>query len=103
MKINKNFGIFLFFHLVIWSVLPVILRPNLPMDSAEALVWGFVGEWGTNKHPPVSGFFASLIFDLTSQPSSLYMLSQLFIIGGFIYIYKTKILNIICSGFSMFI
>lgn len=88
MKVNKTLGIFLVVHFIIWSVLPIILRPNLPMDSAEALIWGFIGEWGTNKHPPVSGFFANLIYQLTSHPSSLYILSQLFIIGGFIYIYK---------------
>lgn len=88
MKLNKNLYSFLFIHLVIWSILPIIFRPNLPMDSAEALVWGFIGEWGTNKHPPVSGFFANLIYELTSHPSSLYVLSQLFIIGGLIYIYK---------------
>ena len=88
MKLNKSFYLFLICHLIIWSVLPILLRPNLPMDSAEALVWGFIGEWGTNKHPPVSGFFAWLIYNLTSHPASLYVLSQLFIIGGFIYIFK---------------
>lgn len=88
MKSNKTLGIFLVIHFIIWSVLPIILRPNLPMDSAEALVWGFIGEWGTNKHPPVSGFFANLIYEIISHPASLYVLSQLFIIGGFIYIYK---------------
>lgn len=89
MKTNKTLGVFLFLHFIIWSVLPIVLRPNLPMDTSEALVWGFINEWGTNKHPPVSGFFANLIYELTSHPSSLYILSQLFIIGGFIYIYKT--------------
>ncbi len=88
MKINKNFSIFLISHLIIWSILPIILRPNLPMDSSEALIWGFIGEWGTNKHPPLSGFFADIIYSLTTYPSSLYVLSQLFVIGGFIYIYK---------------
>ncbi len=88
MKLNKTFGFFLFIHFLVWSILPIILRPNLPMDSSEALVWGFIGEWGTNKHPPVSGFFASLIYEITSHPASLYVLSQIFIIGGLIYIYK---------------
>ena len=88
MKPAKTLGVFLTLHLIIWSVLPMILRHNLPMDTSEALVWGFIGEWGTNKHPPLSGFFADLIYELTSQPSSLYLLSQLFIVAGFIYIYK---------------
>ena len=88
MKLNKNLCFFIVAHFLIWSILPIILRPNLPMDSAEALVWGFIGEWGTNKHPPVSGFFANLIYGLTSHQASLYVLSQIFIVGGLIYIYK---------------
>ncbi len=88
MKLNKDLSIFLICHFLIWSIIPIILRPNLPMDSAEALVWGFIGEWGTNKHPPMSGFFANLIYQLTNSPSSLYVLSQLFIVGGMIYIYN---------------
>ena len=88
MKLNKNMSIFLIAHFMIWSILPIILRPNLPMDSSEALVWGFIGEWGTNKHPPVSGFFANLIYEVTSHPASLYVLSQIFIVCGLIYIYK---------------
>ena len=88
MKLNKSLGIFLLCHLIVWSVLPIILRPNLPMDSAEALVWGFIGEWGTNKHPPLSGFFADIMYSLTGTPASLYVLSQIFVIGGLFYVYK---------------
>lgn len=88
MKLNKSLSIFLLCHLIVWSVLPMVLRPNLPMDSAEALVWGFIGEWGTNKHPPLSGFFADIMYRLTGTPASLYVLSQLFVVGGLFYVYK---------------
>ena len=88
MKLNKTLFIFLSLHFIIWSILPILLRNNLPMDSAVALVWGFIGEWGTNKHPPLSGFLANLIYQLTHTPYSLYVLSQMMIVGAFIYIYK---------------
>ena len=88
MKLNKSLSIFLLCHFIVWSVLP-LLRPNLPMDSSEALVWGFIGEWGTNKHPPFSGFLADLMYNLSGgHPASLYFLSQLFVVGGLFYIYK---------------
>lgn len=88
MKLNKNLSLFLLCHFLIWSLLP-LLRANLPMDSSEALVWGFVGEWGTNKHPPLSGFLADLAYRLSgNNPYSLYFLSQLLVVGGLIYIYK---------------
>ena len=88
MKLNKNLNIFILCHLIIWSLLPILLRPNLPMDSAEALVWGFAGEWGTNKHPPLSGFLADLIYSVCSHPASVYVLSQILIAGAFVYIYR---------------
>ena len=88
MKSNKTLSLFLLCHLIVWSVLPILLRPNLPMDSAEALIWGFIGEWGTNKHPPLSGFFADIMYRVFDHPASLYVLSQLFIIGGLVYVYK---------------
>lgn len=88
MKSNKILSVFLLCHFVVWSLLPILLRPNLPMDSAEALIWGFIGEWGTNKHPPLSGFFANIMYNIFAHPASLYVLSQLFIVGGLIYVYK---------------
>lgn len=88
MKLNKSLSIFLLCHLIVWSLLPIVLRPNLPMDSAEALVWGFIGEWGTDKHPPLSGFFADIAYRLFQSPAALYVLSQFFVVGGLAYIYK---------------
>ena len=89
MKINKTLSIFLLCHLVVWSILPIILRANLPMDSAEALIWGMVGEWGTNKHPPLSGWLADWFWLFCGKnPQALYILSQVLVIGALIYIYK---------------
>ena len=88
MKQNKQFFIFLGLHVALWSLLPILLRSNLPMDSAEALVWGFVGEWGTPKHPPLSGWLANMMYQITQAPASLYVLSQLCIAGGFVYVYR---------------
>lgn len=88
MKSAKTLSLFLLCHLLVWSILPILLRPNLPMDSAEALVWGFIGEWGSNKHPPLSGLLADWTYQLTSSPAALYVLSQLLVIGGLAYIYR---------------
>ena len=89
MKTNRTLSLFLLCHILVWSLLPVMLRPNLPMDSVEALVWGMIGEWGTNKHPPLSGWLAdwAWLFGAKS-PYALYILSQVLVCGGLIYIYK---------------
>ncbi len=89
MKINKTLSIFLLCHIIIWSVLPIIFRADLPMDSAEALIWGIIGQWGTYKHPPLSGWLADWAWQLGGQnPRALYVLSQVLVIGALIYIYK---------------
>lgn len=109
MQINKNLLYFFIFHLVIWSIIPIMMRPNLPMDSAEALIWGMIGEFGTNKHPPLSGYLANWMWLICGKnPASLYVLSQILVIGGLYYIYKlarcffsqnkSLIITMLCEG-----
>ena len=56
-NIKKILTIFLFFHLVIWTVVPAISNINLPLDTIEALAWGSNLNWGFDKHPPMVAFF----------------------------------------------
>ena len=83
------FQIFLSLHFLLWSFLP-LLRKSLPMDSIEAVVWGMYCDFGTNKHPPLSGWLADFVYNIIGfeQPLAIYMLSQLCVLVGFIYIYR---------------
>ena len=54
--IHKILGIFLFAHLVIWTLVPTISNINLPLDTIEALAWSSNLDWGYNKHPPFSAW-----------------------------------------------
>ncbi len=83
------FQIFLSLHFVLWSLLP-LLRKSLPMDSIEAVAWGRFCDFGTNKHPPLSGWLAHFFYDFLGfeQPIAIYALSQLCVLVGFIYIYR---------------
>lgn len=81
--------IFLSLHMFFWTIVPYICRRALPMDSIEAIVWGSFWELGTNKHPPFSAFIAYPFYKMTMESEwSVYLLSQLCILVGFIYIYK---------------
>ncbi len=83
------FGLFLGVHAFVWTLLPYLCRRTLPMDSMEAIVWGGFWEFGTNKHPPLSGFLIYPFYNLLAESSfSVYLLSQLCIVIGLIYIYK---------------
>jgi len=88
-NINKIFLIFLFFHLIIWTLIPSITNKNLPLDTIEALAWGSNLDWGFNKHPPMSAFFVEFFFQLLgSKDWAYYLLSQIFVVVSFIYVFK---------------
>ncbi len=90
---NKNidniFYIFVTVHLIFWTLTPSLTNNNLPLDTIEALAWGSNLEWGFNKHPPMSAFFPEVFFQVFgSQDWVYYLLSQIFVIISFYYIFK---------------
>ncbi len=86
---NNIFFIFALSHLIIWTLIPTLTNHNLPLDTIEALAWGSNLEWGFNKHPPASAFFLEIFHQIFgSQDWSYYLLSQLFLIISFIYVFR---------------
>ena len=69
---------------------------NLPLDTIEALAWGSNLDWGFNKHPPMSAFFSEVFYYIFgSQDWAYYLLSQIFVVIAFFYVFKlaNEILN----------
>ena len=88
-NINNIFFIFILSHLIIWTIVPSLTNKNLPLDTIEALAWGSNLDWGFNKHPPMSAFFSEVFFQIFgSQDWAYYLLSQIFIIIAFYYVFK---------------
>jgi len=90
---NKNidnvFYIFVTAHLFFWTLIPSLTNHNLPLDTIEALAWGSNLDWGFNKHPPMSAFFLEMFFQIFgSQDWAYYLLSQIFVIISFYYVFK---------------
>ncbi len=90
---NKNidnvFYIFVTAHLVFWTLIPSLTNHNLPLDTIEALAWGSNLDWGFNKHPPMSAFFPEVFYKIFgSQDWVYYLLSQIFVILSFYYVFK---------------
>ena len=52
---GKAFAAFLALHAVVWTVLPSLLYPNLPLDLIEALVYGREWQLGYDKLPHCPG------------------------------------------------
>ena len=88
-NINNIFFIFALSHLIIWTLVPALSNKNLPLDTIEALAWGSNLDWGFNKHPPMSAFFSEVFFKIFgAQDWAYYLLSQIFIIITFYFIFK---------------
>ena len=99
-NINNIFYIFALSHLIIWTFVPSITNNNLPLDVIEALAWGSNLDWGFSKHPPGSAFFPEMFFQIFgAQDWAFYLLSQIFIIISFYYVFKLS--NIILSDIKL--
>ncbi|WP_072090476.1 glycosyltransferase family 39 protein [Candidatus Pelagibacter communis] len=90
---NKNidnvFYIFATAHLIFWTLIPSITNHNLPLDTIEHLAWGSNLDWGFVKHPPMVAFFPEVFFQIFGpQDWAYYLLSQIFTIISFYYVFK---------------
>ena len=93
MTIKKNIlnilSFFLVSHLIIWTAIPSFSNINLPLDTIEALAWSSNLEWGYNKHPPMSAMMVEIFYQIFgSNDWAFYLLSQIFVIISFIYVWK---------------
>jgi len=54
---GRAFAAFLALHAAVWTALPTLLYPNLPLDLIEALVYGREWQLGYDKLPPLPWCF----------------------------------------------
>jgi hypothetical protein len=79
-NIKKTFYLFLFTHLLVWTLVPSLSNKNLPLDTIEALAWGSNLDWGYSKHPPFSAFAVEFFFQIFGNSDwAYYFLSQILI------------------------
>src|SRR6476660_240900 len=64
-------------HLVVWTLLPILPYPNLPLDVAEDLALGKEWQLGYWKHPPLPWLIADLLYRATGSINSVYVLGPL--------------------------
>jgi 4-amino-4-deoxy-L-arabinose transferase-like glycosyltransferase len=88
-KEKKIFYLICLYHLIIWTIVPYFSNKNLPLDVIEALAWGQDFDLGYNKHPPLSAWIPGLLFKIFGNKDWIYyLLSQVFIIISFIFLWK---------------
>ena len=88
-NIIKAFYLFLFSHLLLWTLVPSFTNLNLPLDTIEALAWGSNLDWGFDKHPPFSAFAVEIFYTIFGASDwAYYLLSQIFMTVTFFYVWK---------------
>lgn len=85
---QKAFYLFLFLQLVLFTSVSLI-RLVMPTDALEGIYWGSLHDFGTNKHPPLAGWITYAVFLIFKKDFFVYLTSQIFILIGLIYVYKT--------------
>ena len=100
-NISKVFILFLFVHLLMWTLIPTISNINLPLDTIEALAWGSNLSWGFDKHPPFSAFAVQVFYLIFgSNDWAYYLLSQIFVIILFL-LYSNLLKNLLMIDFLL--
>jgi hypothetical protein len=64
-------------HLLVWTLLPILVCPNLQLDLAEDLALGKEWQLGYWKHPPLPWWLADALYRLTGDVRSVYVLGPL--------------------------
>lgn len=94
-RTNKDFHadhwmlLFILVHLVCFTVVPALVRYNLPLDAIEGTIWAQQLQWGYDKNPFLNAWLSALAIQLGGQSGwMLYLFSQLCIITALWAVYQ---------------
>jgi hypothetical protein len=74
---GKILAVVLGLHLAVWTLLPILVCPNLQLDLAEDLALGKEWQLGYWKHPPLPWWAADLVYRLGGRIEAIYVLGPL--------------------------
>ncbi|MBP9752849.1 MAG: glycosyltransferase family 39 protein [Proteobacteria bacterium] len=95
-KSNQRVALFILAHVVLWTFIPVFLKSWICKDMTEHYLWGLEMQWGYYRHPPFLSWLINWWFMVfPTNNFTYYLLSQINIATGFIFIYLTvsRLLN----------
>src|SRR5262249_26198880 len=74
---GRTLAVVLALHLVVWTLLPILLCPNLQLDLVEDLAMGKEWQLGYWKHPPLPWWTADLVYRMVGDVNAVYVLGPL--------------------------
>jgi 4-amino-4-deoxy-L-arabinose transferase-like glycosyltransferase len=79
---------FILMHLLVWTLAPIFVRFNLPLDAIEGSLWGHQLEWGYDKNPFLNGWLTALAVYLGGTSGwMIYLFSQLSVATCFLCVW----------------
>ena len=83
------FAAFLALHVVVWTALPTLFYPNLPLDLIEALTYGREWQLGYDKLPPLPWWLVELVYRTVGVDAAYYALAQIAVVAAFAAVWLT--------------
>src|SRR5665811_2525668 len=80
---GRAFAAFLGLHAAVWTALPSLLYPNLPLDLIEALIYGREWQLGYDKLPPLPWWLVEILYQLAGHDFAYYLLAQVAVVAAF--------------------
>jgi hypothetical protein len=84
---GRAFAAFLALHAAVWTLLPTILYPNLPLDLIEALMYGREWQLGYDKLPPLPWWLVEVANLTIGHDFAYYLLAQISVVAAFAMIF----------------
>lgn len=78
------------FHVVIWTVIPLLTYPNVSLDVAEITAWGHEWQLGYFKHPPLASWIQEIGRVVSGRQAiwGVYLVGELVVAGTFYAVWK---------------
>src|SRR5256884_4245906 len=83
------FAGFLALHVVLWTALPALLYPNLPLDLIEALTYGREWQLGYDKLPPLPWWLVEVVYRGIGIDVAYSALAQVAVVLAFAAVWLT--------------
>ncbi len=77
---GRALAAFLGLHAAVWTALPSLLYPNLPLDLIEALVYGREWQLGYDKLPPLPWWLVEIVYRLIGHDFAYYLLAEVAVV-----------------------
>lgn len=85
------FAVFALLHIAVWTILPTLLYPNLPLDLIEALTYGREWQLGYDKLPPLPWWLVEICYRLAGADFVYYCFAQIIVLAAFALVWLTAL------------